>query len=555
MTVLVSISTASFLADHSDTRNNISAIVGKMTSLQFSPVVPRCTGFLFPILCFACMTVFIVANMHVGTTIEGTARIGKYRTPRWTVFEFSIWTSIDDMWKAHTYFLAALIAVWSGAWPYVKTFCLAVGWMLPQRFLSLKRRRKLLTIWLILAKWALCDIFLLVFFDVAFRFHISLSSAPFIKRLLPLDFVTADLVVNPEVASYAFITSTVVVIFLINAAEYYHRNDLAYQSHQTPVGRRGKSRHDLGWFRWVRCPRRSWFERGTEEVDDDVHFISNRVNPWAKESISSHHFDMHTASFSVGLMVNSRGNMSRMTMIALIMLLACTVAVILLGAWVDSFSFKFKALAGIALEALDPGSEVRRYSFFKLLADLSAKSVVLDDEHLTTSLFLGVTYMQSVTILFSLVFPFVQIFLLGVLMLVPLNLRDQKIMFYISSLVGSVSSLDVFAVSVIIAVTQLEQFSLFLQGEKCDWIVDNFHLDCFRVKTELLPGSWMLFFAAVFLFAVARLVSGLCERVMLERELRCLSAASATDEEHQDDNASAASFEDVAEAERLLLHS
>lgn len=503
-----------------------------MASLHASPVVPRWVALAFPALLLASCGVFAYANMSVGTSIQGTVRVGSYRTPRVNVFEFSLWQSVKDMWDAETYYLSLLIAGWSGLWPYVKTSLMVVVWYLPTRMMSLQARQTFITVWLILAKWALCDIFLLVFFDVAFRFHISLSSAPYIKRLLPLDFVTADLVVKPEFPSFIFITATVVVIFCINAAEYYHKNDVALRQSTQRYSEDERLKQPYkprGVFSRVRCARGSWFERGTEECNR-MKLLQSDYDPFATSSIISHHFRPESESspptLLVRWLVRGKERLPTTSNVILLVLLVSSAMVIGYGATVHSFSFRFKALAGYALEFLEPGAEVREYSLIQLIRDLSAKSVVLDDEKLTPSLLFGVTYMQSVTILFSLVFPFLQIFLLVVMLLARLNLRDQKVLFYLASLVSSLSCLDVFAVSIIVAVSQLEAFSLFLQGRKCDWIIEHWHVDCFRVTTELLPGCWLLFFAAVFLFVTSRIVLSLLSRVIEEREERALFACS-----------------------------
>ena len=225
------------------------------------------------------------------------------------------------------------------------------------------------------------------------------------------------------------------------------------------------------------------------------------------------------------------GNLSQISVLLVLILVLLSIPTIIYAASVDSFSFHFKALAGESLKWIEPGSEVRKLSLFKLLHDLSATSTLLDDEKLTTGAFLGISYMQGTTVLFSLILPLTLVLFLFVLLFIPMNLRDQKIFYYMIRVVSSLSSLDVFAVSIIAAVAQLEQFSLFIQGDQCNFIVNHFDTDCFRVTTELLPASWILFSSAILILIVSQLVFAICEQALLEREARAIALYMRIDED------------------------
>ena len=234
------------------------------TSLINSPVISRCVAISFPLILLSCIVAYAISNAHVGTAIEGSIRVGNYRTPSYRVFEFSMWQTIKDMWDAKTYYLSLLIAVWSGIWPYLKALLLLLTWILPPKYLSVGKRRLIITIISILAKWALCDIYLLVFFDVAFRFHVLISSAPYLKKFLPLEFISADLVVKPLLPSFVFISATIIVIICVNWIDYYDRNDIAFHEScctENTLDTDMLSLKKKGWFKGIFCPRRSWFER------------------------------------------------------------------------------------------------------------------------------------------------------------------------------------------------------------------------------------------------------------------------------------------------------
>ena len=44
------------------------------------------------------------------------------------LFKFSLTSSVKDMWQAHVYVLAVLVALCSGVWPYTKIILLGVCW-------------------------------------------------------------------------------------------------------------------------------------------------------------------------------------------------------------------------------------------------------------------------------------------------------------------------------------------------------------------------------------------------------------------------------------------
>lgn len=74
------------------------------------------------------------------------------------------------MWKSEIYFLAILIALFSGIWPYVKLILLIVCWCSNERIMSYKTRERILIIIDSLGKWSMLDTYVMVMMIVAFRF-------------------------------------------------------------------------------------------------------------------------------------------------------------------------------------------------------------------------------------------------------------------------------------------------------------------------------------------------------------------------------------------------
>lgn len=67
------------------------------------------------------------------------------------------------------YPLALVVAIFSGAWPYVKLLLMLWCWLATARQLSPATRGRILEVVDLLGKWSLLDVFILVMFMVAFR--------------------------------------------------------------------------------------------------------------------------------------------------------------------------------------------------------------------------------------------------------------------------------------------------------------------------------------------------------------------------------------------------
>jgi uncharacterized paraquat-inducible protein A len=62
--------------------------------------------------------------------------------------------SVKDMWEAGVYPLSLLIAVFSGAWPYLKLLAMFICWMIHENKLSYRWREKFLVILDTMGKWS-----------------------------------------------------------------------------------------------------------------------------------------------------------------------------------------------------------------------------------------------------------------------------------------------------------------------------------------------------------------------------------------------------------------
>jgi len=136
----------------------------------------------------------------------------------------------------------------------------------------------------------------------------------------------------------------------------------------------------------------------------------------------------------------------------------------------------------------------------------------------------GVIYQQVLYLLFALVFPLFVLLVALCLVTFRLNLFELKVTFYALEVGMASSSLDVFVVSIIAAVLQVNQFAQFLEAPICDplnQIVPGLG-SCFTVETRLLPGCWLVVASAAYFWCTMQVIQRILERAVAERERHVL---------------------------------
>eukprot|EP01041_Mallomonas_annulata_P008597 gene8597-17730_t len=97
-------------------------------------------------------------------------------SPNDSLYQFTIGDIIHDMWHAGVYPLAILIAIFSGAWPYIKLSGMMLTLYLPSKYLSIEIREKILVRLDYFGKWSLIYIFVLVILMSAMNIQIPISN-------------------------------------------------------------------------------------------------------------------------------------------------------------------------------------------------------------------------------------------------------------------------------------------------------------------------------------------------------------------------------------------
>jgi hypothetical protein len=136
------------------------------------------------------------------------------------LFKFSLTSSVKDMWQAHVYVLAVLVALCSGVWPYTKLILLGVCW-----FYTPPRRGQILE-WIdVLGKWALVDTFVMTLMLVAFHFDVTVGDAtgdPHAASLV--DAVTVRVFVEALPSFFVYVLASCLSLVLGHVTVARHRS-------------------------------------------------------------------------------------------------------------------------------------------------------------------------------------------------------------------------------------------------------------------------------------------------------------------------------------------
>ena len=210
------------------------------------------------------------------------------------------------------------------------------------------------------------------------------------------------------------------------------------------------------------------------------------------------------------------------------------------GTLIDAFNFEFKGLSELLLHSLNLSSS-GAYSLVTLAESLSTTSSAA-----ATSF--NVIFLQGTFCLFSIVAPFVHLVLMFVLWVVPCTLRTQHRLFYATEIVYAWSAVDVFLITIIASLVELQLAAQFLVGNRCDLInalVAQLHwpsladdAKCFDVIATLSEGAWALIISTMFSLISSFIVMVICRDALVQRTLAAWqqSGDSSGDIEISDDD-------------------
>jgi hypothetical protein len=445
------------------------------------------TRYLVIVAILLTMGTFISSNTSVGASVLIKLMLDgqppTFSLP--SIFDFGLGNSIHDMWKAGVYVLAIFIALFSGVWPYLKLLLCLFCWISPVSVLSAKRRESFLMALDALGKWSLIDAFVLILMMVAFHLHIVQPGTAGAHE------TAVYILVNPILGFHLFLIATISSLIISHVILHFHRF----------VEKVDQSTHEvlnaLDLAESPLCEHVFQFS----DSDSNLHQHSDIFNA-SKVQVPSIHY------------VQLTGIGSRIVSIFLVLAGGLTVW----GVAVPSFEFNFGGAVSILLEYLHM-PVVQRFSVLSLGWNLPDASEFPDS--------IGSRWVQAVFFLFACVVPMLHVLLMLALWTVRMSKRMQRKCFLAAEILNAWSALEVFVFSIIAAILQIQQFVLFIVGDKCDLInrilAEYFdqvlHGDdqCFDVRATLQPGCWILFLAIVFLFIARNVVMHLCHIAISEQ--------------------------------------
>ena len=199
-------------------------------------------------------------------------------------------------------------------------------------------------------------------------------------------------------------------------------------------------------------------------------------------------------------------------------MLFTTLTLVILGSITQCFSFYFHGLAGYALELFDIAPH-REYSIISLGLRVPAAYENPDDP--------VIRFTQVVYFITVLVIPLSFIVTLIILWFIPMPRKAQKIILTLAEILNAWSCIDVFVIAIVASLTEIEQFTKFIVGDKCkdiDPIIQKYfsktlneHDTCFEVKSYLEEGCWLFFAAAISYFISSFVILKVCRNALNER--------------------------------------
>jgi Paraquat-inducible protein A len=202
--------------------------------------------------------------------------------------------------------------------------------------------------------------------------------------------------------------------------------------------------------------------------------------------------------------------------LAFVFLCVTTVTLLLVGCILPSYSFDYLGLVGIAVESGNDFQEATEY-----LGVISTAQLLMDQARFlgTTKDMIGLLSISIVLVLTSMIVPIAQVFTLLVEWLLPVRRVAANRLRVAIEVLQAWQYVEVFLLSVIVAVWQIGDVSTFLVNDYCgglsatfsalvsNGILDPADAQCFRSQASIEPASYVLIAAAIVLIMLTNFVS------------------------------------------------
>jgi hypothetical protein len=426
--------------------------------------IPLWLRILFPIAVLLNISLFITANIQVGTSVMVEIDIGNKVISPPSIFDFGLANTVRDMWTAGVYPLSILIAFFSGVWPYIKLISMLVSWFTPTSILTQSRRESILR-WLdVLGKWSLLDAYVMVMMMVAF--HVELEVAPGLSVIVT---------VLPKSGFNNFLLATMMSLGLGHIALAGHRLENDSKSLVSDNATEALMNHIFTWKIY----------NTSLIVSNDGSFTT------AGGSYSTTITSITTDTLPAKKLISRKMKFTYWGKFVMIVSLLFTALVVIAGAFLMTFSFHFEGLTGYLLKS---DADVS----YSLISTGTSMSTATGDPNS-----FNVRWIQAAFFGFGIAMPLGFITVLLILWTIPLTLSTFKQFVVFAEVANAWNAIDVFVVSIIAALLEIHQFALFIIGDSCDGInkilaeyMDeelNGNDTCFDVAATIKTVSYIIF--------------------------------------------------------------
>jgi hypothetical protein len=341
------------------------------------------------------------------------------------------------------------------------------------------------------------------------------------KPFLPVDLYQFDLLVAPLWGLYANMMAQLVSQISSHFIIYYHRVVASAAAGRVEDKRRALS----GEVSFDVPPEQATGSLSGEvsgdapeekptEIDEQVLGLADTSapenRPDEKRALSNHAFTRPHRGESAKLQARSWVNT------AFMFLCVSTTVLLLVGCIVPSYSFDYLGLIGVAVESGNDFQEARVY-----LSVISTAQLLMDQARFlgTAKDFVGLLSIAIVLVMTALIVPIAQVATLVVEWLVPVRRVVSSRLRVAVEIFQAWQYVEVFLLSVIVAVWQIGDVSTFLVNDYCGnlagffaTLVSNGVLDpsdgqCFRSQASIEPASYVLIAASIVLIVLTSFVS------------------------------------------------
>ena len=427
-------------------------------SLFLNPKISIFWKIFIPLGILGTIALFISSNSGTGASVFVIFEIGR-RIQIPSLFDFGLINSVRDMWKAGVYFLAVIVALFSGFWPYVKLVLMLISFILPASLFNKKKRGKILIILDALGKWSILDSYVMILMLVAFHFHIEF---PVVKPSEAKEGSIVDVFVYAAYGFFTLILGTIISLFLSHIITHLHRS-----LDEHPDQNKGEK---------------------AESYKALISFAENKY--LGKKFIR----------------------------IFITILLFSTLILALIGSFIKSFSFYFHGLAGYALDLFNI-TPYRDYSVIELGFSVPKSYENPNDGviRFTQAIYFITVFIMPISLLINLIFLWLaplprkaqKFFYTIAEILNAWSCLDV----FVLAIIAAISEIGQF--TKFIVGDKCDAIDPFIA--KYFYRILDGHNTCFEVKAYLKSGCWILFAAAIIFFISSNIVMRVCRNALKER--------------------------------------